>query len=136
MCYYLHGAVNRDIHPRDYERIATDACYTFLPGTKHDIKAALANDLNTFRVTNWHCDCDFPAGNKNPSAPELRALAETMASFRSARDIKCIYLCRAWIGTRSYKELTFHIDDVSLPDFLAEMEANCLYRIDLFPRAF
>ena len=31
------------------------------------------------------------------------------------------------------KETNLHIDDISLPEFLAGLEDNCLYHIDLFP---
>ena len=134
MCYFVYSAVNPEINSVDYEKMFRDSQFRFRPGTRHDIKMAVAEESGEFRLTDWCCDCDLPLCEGNAQAPELLELTEQMEKLRSVRGIKCVYLCKTWTGDRNKKEITVHIEDVDMPSFLAGMKTETLYRIDLFPR--
>lgn len=134
MCYILYGAVNKEINNSDREKIMNNSQYTFKPGTKHDIKEDIINEKYEYRVTWWQCDCDFPVGLHDSEAKELKDLEKLLLELKKARGVKCIYLARVWAGEKCKKEQTVHIDDINVPAFLADIEEECLYRIDLFER--
>ncbi len=134
MCYFVYSAVNPEINSADYEKMFRESQFRFRPGTRHDIKMAVAEESGDFRLTRLCCDCAFPLGEGNAQAPELLELTEQLEKLRSVRGIKCVYLCKAWTGKRNKKEETVHIDDLNLPSFLAGMKTETLYRIDLYPR--
>lgn len=134
MCYFAYSAVNPEINTADYEKLFRDSEYHFRPGTKHSIKMAVAEESEDYRLTRGCCDCDLPLCEGDAAAPELRELVECLEKLRKARGIKCVYLCKTWAGDRNKREETVHIEDVSLPEFLAGMRNETLYRIDLYPR--
>ena len=134
MCYVAYSAVNPEINTADYEKLFLHSEYHFRPGTKHDIKMAVAEESGDFRLTDWCCDCDFGLCEGDSRAPELRELAAQLEKLRKARGIKCVYLCKIWSGKRNKKEETVHIDDLDLPAFFAGMKTEILYRIDLYPQ--
>ncbi len=134
MCYILYGAVNKEINESDRENITKNSKYTFKSGTKHDIKEAVANENYSYRVTFGQCDCDFPVGLHKAEAKELKDLEKLLLELKSARGVKCVYLARVWAGKKCKKEQGVHIDDIDIPSFLANIENECLYRIDLFER--
>lgn len=134
MCYFAYSAVNPEVNAADLVRLTRDSGYHFRPGTKHSIKMAVAEESGDFRLTDWCCDCDLPLCGGDAGAPELRALAECLKTLRKARGVKCVYLCKTWAGDRNKKEETVHIDDLELAEFLAGMQTETLYRIDLYPR--
>ena len=39
-----------------------------------------------------------------------------------------------WVGRINKREEHYHIDDINLAEFLANIKENCLYRIDLYER--
>lgn len=134
MCYFLYGAVNKEINEADREKIVSKSKYTFNPGTKHDIKEAVANENFSYRVTREHCDCNFPVGLHDADSMELRDIEKLLFDLRGARGVKCVYITKVWTGKRCKKEVISHIDDLNIPAFLADMDEECLYRIDLFER--
>ena len=134
MCYYAYSAVNPEINTADYEKLLRNSEYHFRPGTRHDIKMAVAEESEEYRLTRGCCDCDLPMCGGDAGAPELWELAECLKTLRKARGAKCVYLCKTWTGDRNKKEETVHIDDLDLPAFLAGMQTETLYRIDLYPR--
>lgn len=134
MCYFAYSAVNKEINTADCEKLFRGSGYHFRPGTKHDIKMAVAEESENFRLTDWYCDCDFPLCKGDAEAPELKELANCLKLLRKARGTKCVYLCKTWSGDRNKGEETVHIDDLNLPEFLAGMRTEILYRIDLYPR--
>ena len=134
MCYILYGAMDRSVNIRDYDRASQRHTYRFPLGTRHDVKMCILNNGDAFRVTDWICDCDFPVGKGDEHAPELKDLAGLILELKQTRDAKCLYLTKVWNGKRNGKEVTVHVDDMDLIPFLANMEENCLYRIDLYPR--
>lgn len=134
MCYIAYSAVNPEVHPGDLAKLNKKGDYFFQPGTKHDIKMAVVEENEDFRLTDWCCDCDFPLCEGDSGAPELRKLAAELEKLRAVRGIRCVYLCKTWTGDRNKKEETVHIDDLDLPAFLAGMRTGTLYRIDLYPQ--
>jgi hypothetical protein len=134
MCYILYGAVNKEINESDREKILKNSKYCFLPGSKHDIKEDISNLNYRFRVTRGQCDCDFPVGKHNSEKKELKDLEKLLLELKTARNVKCAYLAHVWAGNKCKKEETVHIDDLDIPAFLANVEEECLYRIDLFER--
>ena len=134
MCYMLYGAVNRDLSPLDYAKLRADAPFTIRPGTKESLGLSIERDEVDFRLTTRPCDYDSPFGTGKADAEELVALSRQIQALRSARTVKCVWLCKTWAGTRNKSEETLHIDDVDLPRFLAAAKADCLYRIDLYQR--
>ena len=133
MCYMLYGAMDPSVHPDDYKRASQGSDYTFPIGTKHDVKMAIQKASGEYRVTQWMCDCDFPVGKQDPTAKELRSLANLMTDLQAARNAKCLYLAKAWTGQGCKSEERVHIKDLDLPAFLANLQERCLYRIDLYP---
>ena len=134
MCYILYGAMDRSVNVRDYEQVSQRHTYRFSLGTRHDVKMCIVNSGDAFRVTDWICDCDFPVGKGDENAPELKELAGLILDLKRTRDAKCLYLAKAWNGKRHRNEVTVHVDDIDLIPFLANMEENCLYRLDLYPK--
>ncbi len=134
MCYILYGATDKAINTEDYTRASQKSPYKFTLGTKHDVKMCIINDSYEYRVTNLVCDCDFPVGEGNEEAKELIELASLIIDLKNARNSKCIYISKTWTGKKNKTEKTVHIDDINIVSFLANMELNCLYRIDLFNR--
>ncbi len=134
MCYFAYSAVNPEVNPEDLAKLSRESPYYFQPGTRHDIKMAVAEESGEFRLTDWCCDCDFPLCEGNAQAPEVMELAAELEKLRTVRGIKCVYLCKTWSGDRNKKEVTVHIEDVDLPEFMAGMGTETLYRIDLYPR--
>lgn len=134
MCYFVYGAMDKAVNLKDYECVKKKHDFVFNIGTKHDIKMSIVNESHDYRVTQWVCDCDFPLGSKNREAEEINELQALIEELRTVSDAKCLYLSKTWIGTKNKKEETIHLDDVDIKDFLANMETDCLYRIDLFNR--
>ena len=133
MCYMLYGAMDPSVHPGDYAKASQGSEYAFPIGTKHDVKMAILKDSGNYRVTQWVCDCDFPAGKQDPTAKELHSLAKLITDLQVARNAKCLYLAKAWTGQACKFEERVHIKDLNLPAFLANLQERCLYRIDLYP---
>ena len=130
MCYILYGATDKSINKDDYESALKKSQYRFNIGTKHDVKMCIVNDSYEYRVTNWSCDCDFPVGKSDESAKELIDLASLITALKNARDSKCIDISKTWAGTRNKSEKILFIEDIELVPFLANLEVDCLYRID------
>ena len=130
MCYILYGAVDKSINPDDYENAIKNSPYRFNIGTKHDVKMCAVNDSYEFTVTGRCCDCDFPVGENNVEAAELKDLALLIDKLKSSRGAKCLYISKTWAGTRNKSEKTVNIAEIDVIPFLAHMEKSCLYRID------
>lgn len=134
MCYYLYGAVNKGVDRSDWEEVTSGKNYCFNIGTKHDVKMSVQDVALDYRITSGMCDCETALGLGEKDHEEIAELASLLEEMRLIRDVECVYLCKTWQGKRNKKEETYHIEDIDLPAFLADMEENCLYRIDLFSR--
>ena len=130
MCYIIFGAINKEINHEDYENALKGSKYTFKIGTKHNVKMCAVNNTYEYRVTDWVCDCEFPVGNKDEGSVELKELADLINKLRDARNSKFIYISKNWAGKRNKSEKNIHINDIEIIPFLANMESNCLYKID------
>ena len=136
MCYFLHGAVNTGINEKDHGEVSEGNYYHFNIGTKHDVKTSVLEAPGDFRITKGVCDCGTALGAHNKEHEEITELCNLLNDMCLIRDIKCVYLNKNWAGKINKSEECFHIDDVDLAEFFAEMKENCLYRIDLYPRYF
>lgn len=130
MCYIVYGGMDKAADDREYAQVSAKATYHFRLGSKHDIKMCVVNQSEDFRVTDRMCDCDFPIGNQDESAVELRELASLIHSLSKVKDAKCLYLCKTWSGRRNKRERAVKIEEINLISFLANMEMNCLYQIN------
>jgi len=137
MCYMIYGAVDRAIHPGDFEKALQGSRHTFSLGTRHDVKMSAVNDTGYFRVSPYMCDCDHPLGCGDPKAADLADLAGLLTKLSAARGAKCLYLGKAWTGKAFKDGGTVHLGDLpNVPQFLADMKPNYLYRIDLFKKNY
>ena len=130
MCYILYGATDKAIDQDDYKAALKKSHYKFCIGTKHDIKMCIVNDSYEYRVSDWVCDCEFPVGKKDVSAEPLIELAMLINELKNARNSKCIYISKTWAGRKNKTEKNIHINDIDIVSFLANMDLDCLYRID------
>ena len=134
MCYMLYCAVNKDISPMDCAKLPVESRFTIRPGTKQELGLSIERDEADYRLTTRPSDCNSPFGTGKADADELIELSRQIHALRSARNAKCVWLCKTWAGTRNKSEETLYIDDVDLPTFLAAAKTDCLYRIDLYRR--
>ena len=130
MCYILYGATDKAIDQDDYKAALKKSHYKFCIGTKHDIKMCIVNDSYEYRVSDWVCDCEFPVGKKDASAKPLIELSMLINELKNARNSKCIYISKTWAGRKNKTEKNIHINDIDIVSFLANMDLDCLYRID------
>lgn len=134
MCFFLYGAVNEGINQKDYEEISQGNFYHFHIGTKHDVKMAVLENDEDYRITEGCCDCGSAIGEKNPNHDEITELCNLLNDMRLIDNIKYVYMSKNWVGHINKREEHHHIDDINLAEFLANIKENCLYRIDLNER--
>lgn len=134
MCYFIHGAVNKETNPKDLEKLLSGSGFFFKACTKHAIKESISNGSDEFCIRESICDCDFPMGKGSADALELQALSKTLEKLRAARGVKCAYIAKVWAGKAIKSEHQVHIDDIDVSAYLAEAIESCLYRIDLYQR--
>ena len=134
MCYFLYGAVNEGINQKDYEEVSQGNYYHFNIGTKHDVKMAVLENTDDFRITEGCCDCGTAIGGNDSNHEEITALATLLNDMRLIDNIKYVYISKNWIGKINKKEEHCHIDDINIAEFIANIKENCLYRIDLYER--
>ena len=134
MCYYLYGAVNKEVDLEDYYEVAKSENYQFNVGTKHNVKMAILNCNMDYRLTEGHCDCCTTLGGGNPDDEHIKELASLLEEYRYIKNINHVYLSLNWNGKINRREKTIHIDDINIFEFLANIEGNCLYKIELYQR--
>lgn len=134
MCYFLYGAINDEINEADFERASKNFSYHFKTGRKDDVNNSVENCLKDYRITLNHCDCDSPIGSGDVSNKELKDIEQFLINLKSVRGIKHIFLSKNWIQEINTKEENIHIDDIDIKDFLAKIEKNCLYKIEMYPK--
>ena len=135
MCYFLYASLYGDIPASDYQSVQKRYPYKISPGTKHDLKltVAAAEDCvqSDFRCTDWVCDCDSPVGQHDPDDPMIRSLGALISELAALPGAKQIHLCKTWAGRRNKREIRLKLSDTDLPEFLADLQENCLYSLDL-----
>ena len=134
MCYFLYGAVNEGINQKDYEEVSQENYYHFNIGTKHNVKMAVLENADDFRITKGCCDCGTAIGGNDPNHEEIIGLCDLLNDMRLIDNIKYVYISKNWVGKINKREEHYHIDDINIAEFLANIKENCLYRIDLYER--
>lgn len=136
MCYFLHGAINEGVKASDYNNIMKNSQYHFTVGTAENVNKSVKKQDALYRLTSSHCDCDTPIGKKDTEDVELEDFAKTLRKLKTVRGIKYILLSKNWWNQNNEKQKTVHIDDINLLRFLANIEDNCLYKIELYPKYY
>lgn len=136
MCYYLYGAVNEGVRPEDFEKVMKHSGLYFSVGGKDEVNRSVRLCSDDYRITREYCDCGTPIGDGHPNKKGLSKYVNTLKALRNAHGIKWVLISKNWVGEENEREETVHIDDVDLPYFLANMEENCLYRVDLYRKYY
>ena len=136
MCYFLYGAINDGLNPADYTKVMQDSLYHFRTGTAADVNAAVKKCDPEYRITFQHCDCDTPLGSGRTNTAKMKEFEELLLDLQTIRGIKHILVSKNWWEDVNTKTETVHIFDLDLPYFLANMQDNCLYKIELYPRYY
>lgn len=136
MCYFLYGAINREINSEDYDKILKNSNYCFNQGDIVDVNDCVENCKGSYRITLNHCDCDTSIGNKDKKGNDLEEFKELLLNLKSVRGIKYVLLSKNWWADTNTKQETVHIDDINILDFLANIEDNCLYKIELYQKYY
>lgn len=132
MCYFLYGGVNKGINIEDYKKYSRNSLFFFAEGTESDIKHCIKECKDDYRITKNYCDCGTALGSHMVDKEELKELGQYINQLRKVKGIKHIFISKNWWEEETQKELTIHIDDVDIIDYLANIEDNCLYKIQLF----
>ncbi len=136
MCYFLYGAVNDGVNPEDYKKATRDCEFCFNLGNADAVNACVANLGDSYRITLNYCDCDTAIGGKHTNKKELQKLKELLLSFKNIRGIKYVLISKNWWKDTNTRQESVHMDDVDILHFLANMEDNCLYKIELYKRYY
>lgn len=136
MCYFLYGSINDGINTDDYEKAVKNSIYHFRIGNKNDVNTCVSNCSSDYRITFNHCDCDTPIGSKHTNKKGIKEFEELLLNLKSVCGIKHIYISKNWVCETNQKETAVHIDDIDIPDFLADIEDNCLYKIELYKKYY
>lgn len=136
MCYFLYGSINNGINIDDYKKVINNSEYYFNIGNKSDVNACVKNCGFEYRITLNHCDCDTSVGGKHINKKGLIELEKLLVNIKSVRGIKHIYISKNWAGETNEKEEIVHIDDIDVLYFLAGVEDNCLYKIELYKKYY
>ena len=135
MCYYLYGSLYGDVSELDYRKVQDKYCYRIPLGTKHDVKiavkAASVYVQDDYRITDWICDCDSPVGKHDPNDPMIIQLSSLITDLSALSGAKQIIMCKTWTGKQNKKEIKQKLEDTDLPAFLADLQENCLYCLDI-----
>ena len=135
MCYYLYGSLYGGVSELDYRMVQDKYCYKIPLGTKHDVKNAVkaASEYvqDEYRITDWMCDCDSPVGKHDPNAPMIIQLSSLITDLSALSGAKQIIMCKTWTGKQNKKEIKQKLEDTDLPTFLADLQENTLYCLDI-----
>lgn len=136
MCYFLYGAINVGLNVDDYNRAVKHSEYHFHSGNIKDVNACVENCDHRYRITFNHCDCDTAIGGTQTNVTGIKEFEELLLNLKAVRGIKYVLLSKNWWEETNTKQETVHIDDIDVPHFLANIEENCLYKIELYPKYF
>ena len=136
MCYFLYGAVNGGLHIGDYDKVMRDSEYHFNTGNIKEVNACVENCNDDYRITLNHCDCNTVIGKNNPNKKGLEEFKDLLLNLKSVRRIKYVLLSKNWRKQTNTKQEVIHINDIDILQFLANIEDNCLYKIELYPKYY
>ncbi len=134
MCYFLYGAVNDGVSLKEYHEAIKDSAFHFRIGSAKDVNEGIKNCDDGYRITLDSCDCDTAIGQKDSDRKELKKFEKFLLNLRDVRGIKYMLLSKNWWRETNTRQETVHIDDIDLLHFLAGIEDNCLYKIELYKR--
>ena len=136
MCYFLYGAINEGVNTDDCEKITKGTGYHFALGNIDSVNEGVANCDDTYRITSNHCDCDTAIGQKAIGKKELEKFRELLLDLQNVRGIKYLLISKNWWEETNSKQQTVHLQDVDILHFLANMEDNCLYKLELYKKYY
>lgn len=140
MCYFLYGGINEGINIKDFKKIQNDR-FDFHVTTKDEFEKAVFKDNHEYRITYNMCDCDSPIGKgeKNLNSEELKyikEMADYIYKLCDIRSIQYILISKSGDCDEIEGEETVHIQDIDLISYLANIEENRIYKIQLFKRYY
>ena len=141
MCYFLYGGINEGININDFKKIQNDR-FDFHITTKDEFEKAVFKDNHEYHITHSMCDCNTPIGKgeKNLNSEELKyikELADYIYKFCDIRGVRYILISKSEACDEIEKEEeTVHIQDIDLISYLANIEENRIYKIQLFIRYY
>ena len=136
MCYFLYGAINEGVNTDDCEKITKGTGYHFALGNVDSVNEGVANCDDTYRITGDHCDCDTAIGQKRIGKKELEKFRELLLDLQNVRGIKYLLISKNWWEETNSKQQTVHLQDIDILHFLANMEDNCLYKLELYKKYY
>ena len=136
MCYFLYGAINEGVNTDDCEKITKGTGYHFALGNVDSVNEGVANCDDTYRITSNHCDCDTAIGQKAIGKKELEKFRELLLDLQNVRGIKYLLISKNWWEETNSKQQTVHLQDVDILHFLANMEDNCLYKLEMYKKYY
>lgn len=136
MCYFLYGAINEGVNIDDCEKITKGTGYHFALGDVDSVNEGVANCDDTYRITSNHCDCDTAIGQKAIGKKELEKFRELLLKLQNVRGMKYLLISKNWWEETNSKQQTVHLQDVDILHFLANMEDNCLYKLELYKKYY
>lgn len=136
MCYFLYGAINGGVNADDYEKTIKNTEYHFNFGNIKSVNNCVASCGDSYRITFNYCDCDTAIGQKHTNKKELAELKELLLNLQNVRGIKYVLISKNWWEETNNRQETVHIQDIDLLYFLANMEDNCLYEIELYKKYY
>ncbi len=95
------------------------------------MKLSVQDNSDSYRVTNWCCDCNSDLGKKDSSAQQIKELEALFNDIKKVKGAGHIYLCKTWVGKRNKKEIKLKLDDIDIKSVLAELNENCLYTFEV-----
>ena len=95
------------------------------------VKAAAEFVQDNFRVTDWICDCDSPVGEHDPTDPMIIELSNLITELSDLPGAKQINICKTWTGKQNKKEIKINLGETNLPTFLADLQENILYCLNI-----
>ena len=135
MCYFLYASLYGKVSEADYNIVQSKYEYKISLGTKHDVKLAVMNSTeyveDDYRITDWVCDCDSPVGKRDVEDPMITELSNLIIELSELSGVKQINICKTWIGRRNKKEISLNLKDTDIPEFLANLEPNKLYSLEV-----
>lgn len=131
MCYFIYGSLYGNVEDEEYEKIQKKYNYRICRGTKHDIKTAVKNVSDDFRVTDDYCDCDSALGKHDASDVMIKELCDMIKDYSALDGVQQINICKTWAGKENKKEIKLSLKNLDVAEFLAEMNENSLYCIDI-----
>ncbi len=136
MCYFLYGAINNGINSNDYEAVIKNSRFAFNYGDAEAVNRGVKNSDWNYRITSEYCDCKTELGQKKTGGSQLKELNDLLLELRNVRGVKYVLISKNWVDNENEASETVHIDDIDVMPFLANIEDNCLYKIELYKKYY